>query len=249
MSVMARMRRAEIGLVAALGALAAAGWVVTAVRMRGMDAGPNTDPGALGFFIGVWVTMMAAMMLPAAAPMVVIYARLQRPRAAVGLFAAGYLALWTAAGVVACALAVAARRSSFDALAWHRDGRYAAAGVLAAAALYQVTPWKERCLARCRAPLGFVVTHWRPGLAGAVRMGAEHGAWCLGCCWALTASLFALGVMSVNWMALIALLIAVDKLLPWKEASFGIAVVLVALAVAIALDPANVPGLTIPGRM
>jgi predicted metal-binding membrane protein len=249
-AIAVRTRRAEIALLAVLVILAATGWAVTALRMRGMDAGPNTDPGSLGFFIGVWAVMMAAMMLPSAAPMLAVYAGLQRSRAAVALFAGGYLALWTAAGVVAYALAVSARRSSIDSFSWHRDGRYAAAAVLAAAALYQLTPWKERCLARCRAPLGFVVTHWRDGPAGAVRMGSLHGAWCLGCCWALMASLLALGVMSVTWMALVALLIAGEKLLPWKDvASRGIAALLIALAVAIALDPASVPGLTLPAGM
>jgi predicted metal-binding membrane protein len=249
-AIAARTRRAELMLLVVLGLLAAAGWAVTAVRMRGMDAGPNTDPGSLGFFIGVWVVMMAAMMLPSAAPMVAVYARLQRSRVAVALFAAGYLALWTAAGVVAYALAVSARRSSIDLLSWHRDGRYAAAAVLAAAGLYQLTPWKERCLTRCRAPLGFVVTNWRDGAGGAVRMGTVHGAWCLGCCWALMASLFALGIMSVAWMALIAVVIGAEKLLPsGNAASRGTSALLIGLAVAIALVPGSVPGLTIPSGM
>jgi predicted metal-binding membrane protein len=249
-AIAVRTRRAEVGLLAALGVLAAAGWAVTALRMRGMDAGPNTDPGSAGFFVGVWVVMMAAMMLPSAAPMVAVYAGIQRSRAAVALFAGGYLALWTAAGVVAYALAVAARHSSIDVLSWQRDGRYAVAAVLAAAALYEITPWKERCLARCRAPLGFVITNWRDGPVGASRMGAVHGAWCLGCCWALMASLFALGIMSVTWMALVALLVAGEKLLPWgRAATRGVAALLVALAVAIAIDPASVPGLTLPMGM
>ena len=243
-------RRAEIVLLAVLGSVVAVGWGVSAQRMSLMDGGPNTDPGSFGFFMGVWVVMMAAMMLPSAAPMVAVYARLQRTRAAVALFAGGYLALWTVAGAVAYAVAVSARRSSIDAFSWDRGGRYVAAAVLATAAVYQLTPWKERCLARCRAPLGFVVTHWRDGPAGAVRMGAVHGAWCLGCCWALMASLFALGVMSVTWMALVTVLIGAEKLLPWKEAaSRGTALLLLALAVAIALDPASVPGLTIPAGM
>jgi predicted metal-binding membrane protein len=249
-AIAVRTRRAEVALLAGLAALAAGGWAVTAVRMRGMDAGPNTDPGTLGFFIGVWVVMTAAMMLPSAAPMLMVYSRLARSRAAVGLFGGGYLALWAGAGVVAYGLAVLARHSSIDALAWQRDGRYAAVAVLVAAALYQLTPWKERCLARCRAPLGFVVSHWRDGPVGAVRMGAVHGAWCLGCCWGLMASLFALGVMSVTWMALVALLIAGEKLLPWMDvANRAVAALLVGLALAIALDPAGLPGLTLPAGM
>ena len=243
-------RRSAIVPIGAITALAVACWALTVVRMRGMDAGPNTDPGSLGFFLGVWVAMMAAMMLPSSAPMVKVYADIQRSRTAVALFAAAYLGLWTAAGLVAYALAVAARRSSIDFFAWNREGRYAAAAVLVAAALYQLTPLKQRCLARCRTPLGFVTTHWRDGASGAIRMGSLHGAWCLGCCWALMASLFALGVMSVTWMVLVALLVAVEKLLPWEAAArLGTAAILTALAIGISLDPAIVPGLTVPAAM
>jgi predicted metal-binding membrane protein len=249
-AIAVRARRAEVVLLVALGAVAAGCWAVTAVRMRGMDGGPNTALGSLGFFSVAWAVMMAAMMLPSAAPMVAVYGRIQRSRAAVALFVAGYLALWTAAGVGAYAISVAARRASFDALSWNRAGPLVAAAVLASAALYQLTPWKERCLARCRAPLGFVVTHWRAGRAGAVRMGAVYGAWCLGCCWALMASLFALGVMSVAWMALVGVLVVVEKSLPWGRAPrFGVAVLLMGLAVAVAVDAASVPGLTQPAGM
>src|SRR5436190_4486833 len=121
-AIAVRTQRAEIVLLAVLGVLAAAGWWVTSTRMHGMDAGPNTDPGSLGFFIGVWVVMMAAMMLPSAAPMVTAYAQIQRSRAAIALFAGGYLALWAATGVVAYALAVAARSSSIEAFSWDRNG-------------------------------------------------------------------------------------------------------------------------------
>src|SRR4051794_5778849 len=165
-------RRADAVLVGLLALLAAAAWIVTADRMSGMDMGPNTDPGALGFFTGVWVLMMAAMMFPSAAPMVAVYSRVSRRdrRGELGgtpLFVAGYLALWTAAGVAGSLVAVAARNSG--AVAWEAGGRYVAAGILAAAALYQLTPLKDRCLRKCRNPLGFVVTNWRAGRAGALR--------------------------------------------------------------------------------
>jgi predicted metal-binding membrane protein len=123
-----------------------------------------------------------------------------------------------------------------------------AAGILVAAALYQLTPLKDACLGTCRSPLGFLVGSWRDGLSGAVRMGARHGAWCTGCCWALMAALFALGVMSIAWMAVVAALIASEKMLPWgRAATWGTAALLVALGVLLVAAPAAIPGLTIPG--
>jgi len=183
--------------------------------------------------------------------MVAVYARLQRSRAAVVAFAGGYLALWTGAGVAAYALAVSARGTSIGALSWQHGGRFAAAGVLAAAAIYQLTPWKSAASAPAAHRSASWWTQWRDGAAGAVAEWAQCTArGGLGCCWALMASLFALGIMSVTWMALFALLIAGEKLLPWRDgASRAVAALLVAFAVAIALDPASVPGLTLPTGM
>ena len=237
-------------LVALLLVLAGVAWAVTVDRMRGMDAGPGTDPGTLGFFVGVWVVMMGAMMLPSMAPMVAVYARLARVRGGTPLFVAGYFAVWTVAGLAAFAIARAGRDSSLGVFSWDRGGRYLAGGVLLAAAAYQLTPLKDRCLTQCRGPLTFVLTRWRDGRAGALRMGLEHGAWCIGCCWALMAALFAVGVMSVGWMAFVAALIATEKLLPWKAvANRGIAVLLGLLGLAVAFFPHSVPGLTIPHAM
>src|SRR5205814_279819 len=167
---------------------------------------------------------------------------------ATALFVAGYLLVWTAVGVLGYSLAVAARHASIGFLSWDRGGRYAVSAVLLAAAIYQLTPLKDRCLTRCRSPLGFVVTNWRGGRLGALRMGTEHGGWCVGCCWALMASLFALGVMSIAWTAVVAVVIAAEKLLPWKvAANRGIALLLVAVAVFVAVAPGSLPGLTLPG--
>lgn len=243
-------------LAGALLALAVAAWVVTALRMAGMDAGPGTDPGAFGFFLGTWVVMMAAMMLPALTPMVLAY-RAMRPgrrgRGAgastgdTGLFLAGYLAVWTAAGLLAYALLEAGRHLDGGLLAWDRAGRFTAAGVLAAAALYQLTPSKHACLSRCRVRRAFLKDGWRDGRDGALRIGMEHGVWCLGCCWALMAALFALGAMSVGWMALISALIAAERLLPRRDlATAGVASLLAAVAIGVAAAPARVPMLTIP---
>jgi predicted metal-binding membrane protein len=239
--------RLEVATAGALVALAAVAWLVTADRMSGMDMGPNTDPGALGFFLGVWVVMMAAMMFPSVAPMVAVYSRAShgRWRGSTAVFVAGYIATWTSAGLAGYLIAVVARDSG--AISWDGSGRYIVAAILAAAAAYQLTPLKDRCLSKCRNPLGFVVTNWHAGRAGALRMGAEHGGWCLGWCWALMASLFALGIMSVGWMVFVAALIAGEKLMPWKAAANrGIALLLLALAVWVAVAPGNVPGLTLP---
>ena len=240
--------RAEAVLAGVLLTLAVVAWTVTADRMDGMDAGPGTDPGALGFFIVVWVVMMAAMMFPSVLPMVVVYGRVSRRRARTALFVSGYLVTWTFAGLLAYGLFVGGRELFGSSLAWDSGGRWFAGAVLVAAAVYQLTPLKNACLTRCRGPLRFVMEAWRDGRLGAVRMGAAQGAWCVGCCWALMASLFALGVMSLAWMAFVAALIALEKLAPWRvAANRAIAVALVVLGVALVAWPDRVPGVTVPG--
>jgi predicted metal-binding membrane protein len=236
-------------------ALSVIGWVVTGERMGGMDAGPGTDPGSLGFYVTAWVVMMAAMMFPSIAPMVHMYRRINDRRREAGrtqlgatsLFVAGYLVSWTAFGLAAYGLIELFRSLSIDALSWNSGGRYVAGGIILIASIYQLTPAKDACLMRCRSPLTFVHGNWRNGYGGALRMGVEHGAWCVGCCWALMAALFALGVMSVGWMVFVAALIAIEKLLPWKAvANQSIAALLVALGLAVAFVPGQVPGLTLP---
>ncbi len=129
-----------------------------------------------------------------------------------------------------------------------RPAMFTAGYLVAWAAAYELTPLKHVCLGKCRSPLGFLLGAWRDGRSGALRMGAAHGAWCVGCCWALMAALLALGLMSLAWMALVAGLIAVEKLLPWRRvATFGTAAVLVALGLLLLAAPDAIPGLTIPG--
>jgi predicted metal-binding membrane protein len=241
--------RGRLALIGLLLALAAVGWWWTADRMDGMDEGPGTPPGALGWFLGVWIVMMAAMMLPSVSPTVALYARMTRRRApwAPLAFSAGYLLTWSAAGLLAYGVFVLGRELAGDALAWDGAGRWLAGGTLLLAAVYELAPLKDVCLSHCRSPLGFLVGHWRGGLSGAVRMGARHGAWCLGCCWALMASLFALGVMSIAAMAFVAALIAFEKTVPWKRAAtWGTAAVLVVLGVLLIAAPDVIPGLTVP---
>ncbi len=241
--------RARLGVVALLLGLAAVAWLSTVDRMAGMDAGPGTDLGTLGWFVGVWVVMMAAMMFPSLAPTVALYARMTRRRGSTRplLFAAGYLLVWGAAGVGAYAV-FRLGRSAFGAeLAWRSGGRWFAGAVLAVAAVYELTPLKDACLGKCRSPLGFLLGTWRDGRLGALEMGSRHAVWCLGCCWALMAGLFALGVMSITWMIVVAALIALEKTLPWRRAAtWGTAAVLLALAIGLVAVPHDVPGLVVP---
>ncbi len=246
----------QAGIVALLALLAVLAWAITSRQMAGMDAGPGTDLGSLGFFLGVWVVMMAAMMFPSVGPTVLVHARIQSGRRARGetvtgaslLFLTGYLLAWAAAGVLAYAIFRLARAATGDLFSWHRAGPYLAGAILLGAAVYQLTPLKDVCLRHCRSPLMFLLEHWRAGRLGSLWMGIAHGGWCVGCCWALMAALFALGVMSLGWMAFVGALIAVEKLLPWKAlANRGIAVVLVVLGLTVAFTPASVPGLTLPG--
>ena len=237
----------EAGLIAVLLILAALSWVLTAQRMGGMDMGGWTDPGPLDFFLTTWVVMLAAMMFPSVAPMVTAYAKITRrrretgrsaPRGATALFVAGYLVAWTVFGLVAYGLYNAVTSLVPGALTADPGGRYAAAGVILAAAVYQLTPAKNVCLTKCRSPMDFILHGLRPGYGGALRMGLEHGVWCVGCCWALMVALFALGMMSVGWMALVGAFIAAEKMLPWRRlANRSISAALAVIALGLVMTP------------
>ncbi|HEY3531441.1 MAG TPA: DUF2182 domain-containing protein [Nocardioides sp.] len=241
--------RARLGLVAALFALAAVGWLWTAREMRGMDAGPWTSLGSLGWFLAIWVVMMAAMMLPSVAPTVSLYTRITRERSPLSpwAFTVGYLLTWATAGIAAYVLAGAVASTSDGALAWDRAGHGFAGATLLAAAAYELTPFKDVCLSKCRSPLGALLGSWRDGVTGALRMGARNGAWCVGCCWALMASLFALGVMSVIWMGFVAGIIAVEKTLPWRGGlTVATAALLTGVGILLLVAPEALPWLTLP---
>jgi predicted metal-binding membrane protein len=222
--------------IAALLAVAAAAWALTGDRMDGMDQGPGTELGGLAWFLVSWVLMMAAMMLPSLAAAV---SPTRAPFGAVPAFVVGYLAAWAAAGLAGYVVVEGVRSLELGFLAWDQAGRYVAAAAILAAAGYQLTQVKDACLRRCR----------RPSAADrALRAGIEHGALCVGCCWALFAALLALGVMSIAWMVVIAVLITLERLLPWSQtAARGVALALAVLAIAVAVAPEDVPGLTIPG--
>jgi predicted metal-binding membrane protein len=241
-------------LPAALLAAALAAWIVTVQRMQGMDAGPGTDLGGLGWYLGIWVTMMAAMMLPSAAPMVLLFAKVAGDRARRGrefvptwVFVAGYLAVWTVFGIAAYGVFRLVKSVDDGFLNWDVAGPYIVGVAVALAGLYELTPLKSVCLRHCRSPLHFVLSGWRQGWRGAFRMGLEHGTYCLGCCWGLMIVLFAVGVMSLFWMALVAGVIFVQKLVPWADrATPALAALLVGLGIWIASAPGSVPGLTQP---
>jgi predicted metal-binding membrane protein len=249
------LRSSPVLLPAAVAAATLVTWIVTVDRMQGMDAGPGTNLGGVGWFIGVWATMMAAMMLPSVMPTTLIFARISeenqpRSRGFVHpwVFMGGYLAAWTAYGLLAYAIFRAVQSAEIPALSWHAQGPLIAGATIFAAGLYQLSPLKRRCLRQCRSPGYPIPSGWRSGSAGAIRMGFEHGAFCIGCCWGLMLILFALGVMSITWMLVVAGLIFAEKVLPFGErlsTMFAIAFVVVGIWVAAA--PSSVPGLTQPG--
>jgi predicted metal-binding membrane protein len=221
----------------------AVAWWFTVARTQGMDM--SMGPGGPVFFMVTWVVMMAAMMFPSVAPMVATYVSVQRgrkarampaARAGSAFFVAGYLVAWSSAGLLCYVVLRAGQLVAGDSGFWQGDGRWVSAGVLALAAVYELTPAKYACLRRCRGPVAFILEHWHDGRLGALRMGVVHGLWCVGCCWGLMAALVALGLMSLGWMAVVALLIAVEKLVPhprWATGSVAALLALAAVAVAV----------------
>lgn len=205
-------------------------------------------------FVALWAVMMVAMMFPTAAPMVATFNRIEAGKRARGetfvstwLFVAGYTVVWTAAGIAAYLGALVAEqvaaRADLSALAAARIG----GALLIAAGLYQLTPLKNVCLAKCRSPIGFILTFWRDGALGALRMGLVHGAACLGCCWMLMAILFPLGIMNLAAMALVMLIVFAEKTLPWERlARLGPAVALVAYGAVVIAVPRALPTFAAP---
>lgn len=238
-------------------AVALAGWIVSTERMRGMDMGLGADLGSISSFLGLWVTMMAAMMLPSALPMVLLFARVSRGRRAAGrhapptaAFVAGYLLVWTASGAAGYLLYRSIAAADLGFIGWERRGPLVAGAALAAAGLYELSSLKRTCLRHCRGPLHFVLGGWRPGTTGALRMGIEHGAYCLGCCWGLMLILFALGLMSLTWMAVVTAIVFVEKVLPGGDRlRLAVAAALVGLGIWVASAPESVPGLGMPTPM
>jgi len=209
---------------AGLGIITIAAWVALIAGM------PMSDPAT---FLVAWIVMMAAMMLPSSAPMFLLY-RLSAGDEAHGelrtlAFGTGYLLVWAVVGAI-----VLAAQRILDAAVRPDLRPVGVAVVLLAAGAYQFTPLKATCLRACQTPADFLVRHWKRGTFGALRLGLDHGLYCLGCCWALMAVLVTAGGMGLAWVALIALIVLVEKLVPraiWFGRAVGVAFALSALAV------------------
>ncbi|HET8585188.1 MAG TPA: DUF2182 domain-containing protein [Casimicrobiaceae bacterium] len=227
------------------------------MAMEGMTMGDMAMPGMAipvaavwstshALAIGaMWAVMMAAMMLPAASPMILFYTRIAGQRGATrsasvatAVFVLGYLAVWAFFSIGAAALQLAFERYALISPAMRTTSTVLAGLVLVAAGVYQFTPAKRACLRHCRSPLEFVMLHWQPGARGAFAMGVRHGAYCVGCCWLLMLLLFVGGVMNVAWIAGIALYVLVEKTVPaghWVSRAAGVVLVLAGAATLLAL--------------
>jgi len=214
----------------------------------GMAASPTMGMAAPAF-LALWAAMMAAMMFPTASPMVLAFHRIQSGKRERGeafvstwLFVAGYIAVWAAAGLIAYSAALMAERLAQLVGLTAEGAARLGGGLLIASGLYQLTPLKNMCLSKCRSPIGFILTAWREGRSGALRMGAVHGATCLGCCWMLMAILFPLGLMNAAVMALVMLIVFAEKTLVWERvAVWGTAAVLMLYGAAVVAAPPLLP--------
>lgn len=210
-------------IVAILAAIAVAAWTGLIQWRLAMDMPMNTPTMGLNalLFLGVWIVMMIAMMFPAAAPMILTFQHVQAGRRGRGetfvstwLFVGGYMLVWSLAGAIAFAGAAAAEIVAAQAAISSTTAARIGAMLLILAGAYQLSPLKDFCLAKCRTPTSFILTSWRDGHWGAVRMGWAHGIFCLGCCWLLFLALFPLGIMNIGVMAVVTLLIFAEKTLP-----------------------------------
>ena len=239
------LRRDRLIVAGALGAIVLLAWayvlwLAADMEMGGMDmSGFRMVPAGIGlmtpaaapwsavefaFVFTMWAVMMVGMMAPSAAPMILMYARLGRqgkvagkPLAATGWFAAGYFLAWIGFSLAATLVQWVLQREALLDPRMASASKALGAVVLIAAGLYQWTPLKEVCLAHCQTPLGFLMRHggFRGDVRGCLKLGLSHGAYCVGCCWVLMALLFVVGVMNLLWIALLALLVLLEKLTPW----------------------------------
>ena len=230
------VKRDRIVVMGALSGVVALSWAYI-LAGAGMDMMMPViwDPSYAGMMFVMWWVMMIAMMLPSATPMVLLFAAVNRKQKESGnpyvptvIFASAYLTVW--AGFIVAARAV---QLGLESMAWLSSMLASASLVLGgsllfAAGIYQLTPLKQACLDHCRSPLQFILTRWRPGAKGAFRMGIEHGAYCVGCCWFLMGLLFFGGIMNLYWISGLAVIVLIEKTIPaghWVSHLIGIALV------------------------
>ncbi|MGH3138110.1 MAG: DUF2182 domain-containing protein [Gaiellales bacterium] len=238
-----RATTSSVPVAAGLFAAAAIAWLVVVAQAGGMESAPGTMGFSALAFLGLWTVMMAAMMLPALAPVGVLYAGDGEGRASrAGGLAAGYLIAWAAFGVLALLLSIAAKDladRNESAATW------IGAAVLVATGAYQLSPLKDRCLAACRSPLQLLMrTGAYRGPTRHVRAGIYHGVYCVACCWSLMVALIALGIMDLRWMVAFAVVITLEKL--WRYGrivALAAGIALIALGLAVPSHPGIVPGL------
>jgi predicted metal-binding membrane protein len=228
------LKRDRLIVLAGLVGVTGLAWLYLVVMAVSMDmsmdetmAMPQIRPWSAVDFVLMflmWAIMMVGMMVPSAAPMVLLYARVcrtqrekGRPFAPTGAFVAGYVAVWSAFSLAATVLQWALEQAALLSPMMFGTSPILGAGLLIAAGIYQLSPLKHVCLRHCRGPLDFIMRHWRGGTGGAVVMGVEHGAYCVGCCWFLMGLLFVGGVMNLLWVAAIAIFVLIEKVAPQGE--------------------------------
>lgn len=244
------LQRDRLVVGAGLAALTVASWLYL-LHMAAMMSSHEAMPGMampamrpwslveLGALIVMWAIMMVAMMVPSAAPMILMFAAINRKRreqqgpfVPTSVFVAGYLVIWTAFSVLAAVAQWALHAAALLSPMMVTTSPLLGGLLLIGAGVFQWTPLKSACLVNCRSPLAFVMTRWREGRWGALRMGLQHGLYCLGCCWLLMALLFVAGVMNLLWVAAIAAFVLVEKVVPRGDLVGRVAgVVLVAAGV------------------
>jgi predicted metal-binding membrane protein len=245
--------RAQAGIGLTLVVLTGAAWALLVRQQGGTDhAAAMTPTMGMGLllFLAVWVAMVAAMMFPAVAPMILMFARVSANRRANGktwaptsAFVAGYVLLWTAIGAAAFLLATGGEELAERAHVVGDDAARVGALLIVTAGVYQFSALKDRCLTECRSPLAFLSEHWRDGDRGALAMGVHHGLHCAGCCWALMAMLFPLGMMNIAALGAVTLFIYAEKALPGGQVlRYAAGVGLVAFGAWAFLDPGVLPG-------
>ena len=213
------LRQERLIVIAAIGLLVAASWwfLLTGAGLDDGMGGMAMTPPPLSALVLMWSLMMVAMMLPSAAPAILLYGRVRAIRggddvARTWVFLAGYLAIWLLFAILA-----AFAQSLLAGPSMALSGETAPAVLLIAAGVYQLSPLKSACLRECRSPAQFISRHWRRGVTGALRLGMLHGGYCVGCCWLLMALLFVGGVMNFAWIAALTLIIGIEKLVPRGE--------------------------------